>query len=107
MNIERVTRLFRERGILYIKPDSREQRLEIIKLLESDGFSCPDKCAQDRKSVINDTRPLHLNLAQKTVQCVGNVTCAAAAASQKIIINPELFYNFYWKWKENTQTVEV
>lgn len=38
MNIETITNIFREKGLLFIRTDSKDQRLEILKILESDGF---------------------------------------------------------------------
>ena len=88
----------------YVRPYTKEDRIKFIEFLESKGFMCIEDNGHCRASIVESELPLMIDINEKTISCMGNVTCAAAAASQKIIMGPELFYKLYSKWKDATQT---
>lgn len=87
----------------YVRTFDKEDRIKLIKFLESRGFWCIENDTQCRTDIVESGLPLTINLNEKTISCMGNVTCAAAAASQKIIINSALFHELYREW-ENLET---
>ena len=88
---------------LYVRSLDKKDRIRLIEFLESKGFLCLEENARSRSDIVESELPLTIDLNRKTISRMGNVTCAAAAASQKIIINSTLFYELYKEW-ENLET---
>ena len=87
----------------YVRSFDEEDRIRLIEFLESKRFLCIEDNGRSRADIVESKLPLIIDLNGKTISCMGNVTCAAAAASQKIIINSALFYELYKEW-ENLET---
>lgn len=87
----------------YVRTFDKEDRIKLIEFLESRGFWCIEDNIRCRTDIVESVLPLVINLNEKNISCMGNTTCAAAAASQKIIINSALFYELYTEW-ENLRT---
>ena len=87
----------------FVRTFGKEDRIRLIEFLESKGFLCLEDNGHSRSDTVESKLPLTIDLNRKTISRMGNVTCAAAAASQKIIINSALFYELYEEW-ENHET---
>ena len=76
-------------------PSTEEDRVKLIEYLESEGFSCVEDHTYSRKDTIASRLPLVIDLDQKKIYRMGNVTTAAAAASTGIIMTDRDFYLLY------------
>lgn len=74
----------------FVRTADREIRQRIIDDLEKVGFT-PDN--HSNKSDILESRfPLSIDMEKKAYSSMGNVTCAACAASCGKILTPDEFY---------------
>ena len=74
---------------------AKGKREELLDFLEAEGFAYdPDT---DREDILESRLPVSLNLEEKYMSRMGSVTTAACAASAKLIINAEEFYELYAK----------
>lgn len=85
---------------LYVRIFNEEERIKLIEFLESNGFWCIENNAHSRTNTVGSVFPLIIVMSEKTISCMGNVTCAAAAISQKIMMNTALFYELYKEWED-------
>ena len=72
-----------------VRTFSYEDRARLVEFLETEGFSCD----ADRQDVLDSVLPLVIDMKKKRFFRIGNVTCAAAAASGGCIINDKEFYS--------------
>ena len=88
---------------LYVRIFNKEERIELIDFLESKGFWCIENDVHCRTNTVESVYPLIIVMSEKTISCMGNITCAAAAISQNIMMNTALFYELYKEW-DNLRT---
>lgn len=84
---------FKNRTQFYISVRSEEKRAKVLDFLESEGFSY--KGSWNRETVLESFLPILIEMDDKTISDMGNVTCAACAASAKLIMTAEQFYELY------------
>ena len=80
---------------MFVRTFNKDERIALIEFLESEGFKCTRNGADVREDVIASNLPLTINIMDKTIDRMGNITCAAAAAGAKIRKNAEDFYLLY------------
>ena len=79
--------------MVYVRTtDDQAARQRIIDDLELHGFTAENR---DRLDILESRFPLSVNLAKKTYGAMGNVTCAAAAASSGRLMTVDEFYAQY------------
>lgn len=83
---------FKNRTQFFINP-GKEKRAEFLDFLESEGFVCDEPLG--REDVLESFLPVVAETEKKTFRRMGNVTCAAGAASAKLIMTAEQFYELY------------
>jgi hypothetical protein len=86
---------FKKRMQIYVHPHDTEARTFLIEFLEREGFKIYEGWNADRQGVIDSPLPVCVELESKEYRTMGNVTAAAAAASQHIIIGEGEFYVLY------------
>ncbi len=72
----------------------KEERRRIIQFLEDMGFSLEAKESRNKKEIIESFLPIYVDKTDKNYWMMGNVTCAAAAASSNKMIRKEAFYEW-------------
>ncbi len=70
----------------YVEIKNKEEREDFIKNLEAKGYTI-DKKYFNREDIIDGTFPIAVNITEKKIRMMGNVTTAAAAASSGVLIN--------------------
>ena len=88
---EKVAELYRAKRRMYVQPSSDEERLKLTERLEGQGFKCAEG-HQSRGDMIASRLPLSINLEEKIYSLIWNTTCAAAAASCRVVVT-EREYN--------------
>lgn len=76
----------------YVRTGDRAARQRMIEVLERDGF-LPERISH--QDLLESSLPLTIDLVGKRYGMMGNVTCAAAAATQGRIIDIDEFYRIY------------
>lgn len=79
----------------YVKPSDKAARQELVDYLEFKGFKCREDGITDRQSTIDSPYPVAVDITGKVYGHLHDNICAAAAASQKLIISAEEFYAKY------------
>ena len=77
---------------MYVKENDIEIRQGIIEVLESKGYSLSYTDPRNRSEIISGTLPIVVDEENKVYHMMGNITCAAAAASSRKLITVEEFY---------------
>ena len=77
---------------LYVRTRDRSARQRMIENLERDGFQ-PERIS--RQEVLESNLPLAVDIAGKQYGVMGNITCAAAAATQGRLMGVGEFYRIY------------
>ena len=95
VDTDKIAKCFAAGGQNFVHPSTEEDRVKLIEFLESEGFSCVENHTYSRKDTIASRLPLVIELGQKTIYRMGNVTTAAAAASTGIIMTDRDFYLLY------------
>ena len=95
VDTDKIARQFFSNGPLYVRPYTQEDRCNLVEYLESEGFRCIGVSSDTRHETIESKLPLVIELRPKTISRMGNVTCAAAAASCGIIMSDKDFYLLY------------
>lgn len=85
VDTDKVVKKYLKDGMAYVHIKDRDERLQVIEYLEKDGFICCKSDGRSREAIIESLFPLVIRFREKSISCVGNVTCAAAAASSRII----------------------
>ena len=79
----------------YVKPSSKDKRIELVEYLEFKGFKCREDNITNKQSTIESPYPVIVDITNKVYGHLHNTTCAAAAATQKKLITVEEFYAKY------------
>ena len=69
---------------------NKEERKDFIENLETKGYII-DKTVFNRDDIIGDIFPLVVDLTNKKINMMGNVTTSAAAVSSGVLISKEQF----------------
>ena len=85
----------KERKIHYVRTNSKDEREKLVETLENDGYK-PEKMFT-REEIMESGLPISVNLVDKTYGRMGNVTCASAAATQRVLETIFEFYNLHNK----------
>ena len=80
-----------------------EYRREIIEILEKNGYNLDKNEFRSRENIIEAYLPIVINFDTKEYRMMGNVTCAAAAASGKGLKTKEEFYKYFKEREGGTQ----
>ena len=73
---------------------SKEERREIIKFLEDMGYRLEAKESRSKKEIMESTLPIYVDKINKNYWMMGNITCAAAAASSRKMLKKESFFEW-------------
>ena len=84
---------WKKRTQFYIHPSTDEARVKVVDYLEEKGFTYGE--LHDREEVVSSFLPVVADIKDKIVRRTGNVTCAACAASQDLIMSEEEFYQVF------------
>ncbi|MCR5726191.1 MAG: hypothetical protein K6G24_01895 [Lachnospiraceae bacterium] len=76
----------------FVRVKEQDERLRIISFLEDNGYKIDKTEPRSPKDIIEDFLPIVINPGDKSYRMMGNVTCAAAAASGDALIAKEEFY---------------
>lgn len=95
VDTDKIAKCFAAGGQNYVHPATEEDRVKLIEYLESEGFSCVENQSYSRQDTIESRLPLVIELEQKKIYRMGNVTSAAAAAGTGIIMTDRDFYLLY------------
>ena len=74
----------------YVDIRNKEERKDFIKNLETKGYIIDEKYFK-REDIIDGIFPIVVNITDKKIRMLGNVTTSAAAASSGVLINKEQF----------------
>ena len=74
---------------LFIRPASKEKRINLVDYLESQGFGYEGFA--DRKDVLDSYLPVVANIERKKIGRMGNATMAACAATPKVVVSDDEF----------------
>ena len=85
----------KERKIHYVRTNSKDEREKLVETLENDGYKPEETFSKE--DVMESGFPVSINLADKTYGRMGNVTCASAAATQRVLETIFEFYNLHNK----------
>ena len=81
-------------GKYYVDVRGKKERSSFIVFLEKNGFRSDDPATNGERTI--DSRlPVVVDIGHKKYSHMGNTTCAAAAATSKIIVPVEEFYILY------------
>lgn len=69
------------------------ERETFIKNLESKGFEIEEKYS--RKGILKNVLPITVDLENKLIGRIGNVTCACVASKNGMIMHEEEFWNHF------------
>lgn len=95
VDTDKIAKMFINGNQLFVRFFSKEERIKLIEFLESEGFSCEESKSFSRHTTIESKFPLVIDLDEKSIRHMGNVTCAAAAAGSGIIMSDRDFYLLY------------
>lgn len=82
-------------GYFLVDVRGNKERLSFIVFLEKNGFKCDDSATVSRESTIESRFPITVDIGRKKYGHMGNTTCAAAAATSKMLISAEVFFIQY------------
>lgn len=74
----------------YVDIRNKEERKDFIKNLETKGYIINEKYFK-REDIIDGIFPIVVNITDKKITMLGNVTTSAAATSSGVLINKEQF----------------
>ena len=95
VDTDKIAGRFLENKMLYVHPHTQAERNELVEFLEEEGFICKEDNSFNRQEILESRFPLIIELREKSIYCMGNVTCAAAAATSRIIMSDKEFYLLY------------
>lgn len=77
--------------------DEREKvkRLEFIVFLELNGYSLDKDEFRSKETIAESFLPIDVDPVNREYRMMGNITCAACAAQQKLLISKEEFCQRY------------
>lgn len=73
---------------------NKEERLEFIKVLETNGYTV-DESIFNKEKIICDKFPIIVDIKNKKINMMGNVTVSAAAVSSGVLISREEFEQLF------------
>lgn len=73
----------------FVDITEHEVRRVVVELLEAYGYKPYSAALRD--SIIGTFLPLTVDTEKKVYDCAGNVTCAAAAATHRVVLDLEEF----------------
>ncbi len=79
------------REVCYVRLSGRKPRLKFIEFLEKNGFKCEEDASDGRENTVCSRFPIKVDFGRKEYGSIGNVLCAAAAASSNVLISAEDF----------------
>ena len=82
----------------YIKIKDKKERLNFLEILHNNGYSFDNYTKED---IVISIFPIVVNLKNKTICMIGNVTCAAAASTQNVLEDINSFFCNRAKWYIN------
>jgi hypothetical protein len=82
-------------GKYYVHIRSKKERKSFIDFLEKNGFKCEDAAPSAKESALDSRFPITVDIGHKKYGHMNSITCAAAAATAKVIISAEEFYMLY------------
>ena len=80
---------------IYVKTQSSEERRELIEFLEARGFWLDPDEFRTKEEILSGSLPINVYLNGRKYDMMGNVTCAAAAASSGALKTVEEFYGLF------------
>ena len=95
VDTDKIATMFINSDQLFVRFFSKEDRIRLIEFLEAEGFSCEESRSFSRQATIDSELPLVIERREKNIRCMGNATCAAAAAGSGIIMSDRDFYLLY------------
>ena len=95
VDTDRIAEKYLECGRVFVSTPGKDDRARLIEFLESERFACGEGDCPDAKDVAERDLPLVIDLAEKRIGCMGNVTSAAAAAGSGVIMSDRYFYLLY------------
>ncbi len=101
VNAEKVITRFRGHLSVIVAPYDDESRLLFVEFLESEGFCRSADRRASRDEILSSFLPLSIDLRKKKFHLIGNMTCAAAAASNGIICGEKEFYILYMLFQKD------
>ena len=80
---------------VYIDEREKKNRLELIVFLELNGYNLDKYEKRSKETIVEGILPIDVDPINKGYRMMGNVTCAACAAQQKLLIGKEEFCRSY------------
>lgn len=80
---------------IFVDERERKKRLEFIEFLEGNGYNLDKDEFRSKETIVEGVLPIDVDPKNKEYRMMGNVTCAAAAASQKLLISKDEFCQKY------------
>lgn len=84
-----------KRNEFYIDEKDPAKREKLISFLEEGGYDFDDEELRSRQEIIEGILPIMVNMAERIYRMMGNVTCAAGAASSGRVVTTEEFYEYF------------
>ena len=79
-------------GFYYVRTHDRQEREFLVKMLRNNGYSIEkDSRNLTEQDILEDILPFRVNMVSKEYGIMGNITCAAAAASSKVLMECDEF----------------
>ena len=102
VDTEKVQKLLAERHIMYVHPTSKEERVNIIALLEKDGFCVKTHPAYSKENAIDSRFPLIVDFSEKTYCHITNIHQAICGSKGNVIVSEKEFYDYLEKYGSNS-----
>ena len=80
---------------VFVDERNKEERKNFIRILEENGYSLDKDETRSIDTIIDWVLPIEIALKNKEYRMMGNITCAAAAVTQRLLISKEEFYQKY------------
>ena len=80
---------------MHVWTDKAEERREMLAFLEEKGFVSDKDEFRSKEEIISTFLPIVVNVVERNYRMMGNVTCAAAAASKGCMFTKDEFYERY------------
>ena len=80
---------------VYVDERDKKNRIEFIEFLEENGYNLDKDEKRSKETIIEAILPIDVDPTNKEYRMMGNVTCAACAAQQKLLISKEEFCKRY------------
>ncbi len=80
---------------VYVDEREKMKRLEFIVFLELNGYNLDKDEKRSKETIAEGFLPIDIDPVNKEYRMMGNVTCAACAAQQKLLISKEEFCKRY------------